>query len=339
MKNIFFILLIGSIANQSLAQGIHFSQFYNSPILLNPANTAMLAEDDYRAGVQYRNQYQSIPVPYNTSSAWADFTVGRNDDAKGWWGLGAAFWNDVAGDSKLKMTKAQINTAYHLALGEKNMLSFGSGFGYVNRRIDLTGLTFDNQWDEFSYNNDLPSKEKIVSGRTNYADVQIGMNFSHFDNEKIYYKVGVSALHINQPKETFLEGSNRLGIRPMIDLELSYKTSDNFIISPSAYYTVQKKGSEAVVGFTSNANLMRNSFQRGDRNELLTGVYYRLGDAIIVNSGYRWKNTTFMVSYDQTISGLAKANSGVGAIEFSIIYSTRYGNYGGERKIMGCPRF
>jgi type IX secretion system PorP/SprF family membrane protein len=333
---IFFGLFFYQILN---AQGIHFSQFFNSPILLNPASTGMLAEDDYRVGVQYRNQYQNIPVPYNTTSAWADFGVGRKDNATNWWGLGAAFWNDQAGDSKLKMTKAQINSAYHVGLGEKNMLSFGTAVGVVNRRIDLTGLTFDNQWDEFSFNNDLPSQEKIISGKTNYLDIQAGINFSHFNNEKLYYKVGVSALHINQPKETFLNGNNRLGIRPMIDMELSYKTSDNFILSPSAYYTVQKKGSETVVGFMTNANLVRNSFQRSDRNEFINGVYYRIGDALIFNSGYRWKNTTFMISYDHTISGLAKANSGVGAVEISIIYSSRYIGFNGERKIMGCPRF
>jgi hypothetical protein len=147
-------------------------------------------------------------------------------------------------------------------------------------------------------------------------------------------------LHINQPKETFLDGSNRLGMRPVFDFEMSYKTNKNLIVTPSAYYTFQKRASELVVGLMTNANLIGNgNYFRSDRNELLTGFYMRVGDALIFMSGYRYKNTTFTVSYDHTISGLTQANRGVGAIEFSLIYSNKYGSNGGERKILGCPRF
>jgi type IX secretion system PorP/SprF family membrane protein len=340
MKHFLNILFFTSIVQISFSQGIHFSQFFNAPILLNPANTAHLMEDDYRAGVQYRNQYQNIPVPYNTVSAFTDYRLSIKNNENAWWGLGGAFWNDEAGASRLKMTKAQVNAAFHVLTDEKNMISFGTGVGYVFRSIDLSGLTFDSQWDEFSFNNDLPSNEKIISGNINYLDLQAGMNFAHFNNEKIYYKIGASVLHLNQPKEAFLGGTNRLGLRPIFDFDMSYKTSKNFMISPRAYYTYQKKASELLVGFMTNANLVSGGeVYRSDRNELLTGLYMRVGDALIVMSGYRWKNTTFMLSYDHTISGLSAANKGVGAIEFSLIYSNRYSNAGRETKILGCPRF
>jgi type IX secretion system PorP/SprF family membrane protein len=340
MKQLFKIYSIIILSVTANAQGIHFSQFFNAPILLNPANTAMLADDDYRAGVHYRNQYQNIAVPYNTVSAFTDFGIGRDQNETNWWGVGGAFWHDQAGAGKLSLTKAQINAAYHVVVGEKNMISFGASVGYVNRRIDLSQFSFDSQWDEFSFNNDLPSKEKIASGVTSYFDIQPGMNFSHFDNEKFYYKLGASVLHINQPKETFLGGTNRLGMRPVLDFEMSYKTNKNLIMSPSVYYTYQKAASELVVGFMTTSNLKGNSnYYRNDRNELLLGLYNRVGDALIFMSGYRYKNTTFTASYDHTISGLSAANSGVGAIEFSLIYTSKYGSYGNERKILGCPRF
>ncbi len=340
MKQFFLQIALLFASLIAAAQGIHFSQYYNSPSLLNPANTAFMPEDDYRAGVQYRNQYQSIPVPYNTVSAFADFGIGRNKNENSWWGLGVAFWNDAAGAAKLKLNKAQVSAAYHFLPSEKNMVSFGTSVGYVGRKIDLTGLTFDSQWDEFSFNNDLPSNEKVTTGTSTYADVQIGMNWSHFDNEKIFWKVGASVLHLNQPKETFIGTNNRLGMRPVLDAEFTYKGRGNFIITPSVYYTMQKSASELVFGFNTTKGLVESgSYDRSTCNEWMSGFYYRVGDAIIAMTGYRWQNTAFTISYDHTISKLAIANAGVGAFEISLIYSNKYGKTGADRKILGCPRF
>jgi hypothetical protein len=102
-------IIIGLYTTISVfGQGIHFSQYYNNAALLNPSYTALLPEEDYRIGVQYRNQYQNITVPYNTFSAYADFGYGRAKNENGWWGFGGGFWQDNAGDGKLKLTKGQV---------------------------------------------------------------------------------------------------------------------------------------------------------------------------------------------------------------------------------------
>ncbi len=340
-KNINHLIVLTAItclSSNAIAQGIHFSQFFNAPSLINPAYTGMLPEDDFRVGVQYRNQAQTIPVPYNTASAFADFVVGRGEDKNAWFGIGASFYNDVAGAAKLTLNKPKINVAYHFVPGDNNMLSFGASVGFASRRANLSALTFNSQWDEFSFNNDLPSGEQIVQGRSNYIDVQTGVSFQHFDQEKIYYRVGASVMHLNQPKETFLSGSNRLGMRPVVDAVFSYKSSPTTMWSPSAYYTFQKSASELVVGAMLNKSTNGGVALNSQRAEVLAGVYYRLKDALILMGGYQWKNTQFLVSYDQTLSGLAVANSGFGAIEFSIIYTGRYQGGGSPRRYLGCPR-
>jgi len=51
------------------AQDLHFSQFFNSPLTTNPANTGFIPDADYRIGASYRDQYSSImTVPYKTIS-------------------------------------------------------------------------------------------------------------------------------------------------------------------------------------------------------------------------------------------------------------------------------
>ena len=57
-------LLTGSMAR---AQSLHFSQYFNTPLLINPANTGFNPDYDYRVGVNYRNQWASVGNPYTVS--------------------------------------------------------------------------------------------------------------------------------------------------------------------------------------------------------------------------------------------------------------------------------
>ena len=62
-------------------QDLHFSQFMNSPLLTNPANTGFIPDGDYRLGVNYRNQWASITdFPYKTMSAFGDVQTMQNSD-------------------------------------------------------------------------------------------------------------------------------------------------------------------------------------------------------------------------------------------------------------------
>jgi hypothetical protein len=54
-------------------QDLHFSQFMNSPLTTNPANTGFIPGGDYRVGINYRNQWSSVMlIPYKTMSAFGD---------------------------------------------------------------------------------------------------------------------------------------------------------------------------------------------------------------------------------------------------------------------------
>src|SRR5665213_944497 len=83
-----FLLLIIGIQN-SFAQDLHFSQFFNNPLLTNPANTGFIPDADYRLGASYRDHYSNImQVPYKTMSIFGDAQVFRDRIENGWMGLG-----------------------------------------------------------------------------------------------------------------------------------------------------------------------------------------------------------------------------------------------------------
>jgi type IX secretion system PorP/SprF family membrane protein len=341
MKKIFITYFTLFSSQYIIAQGLHFSQFYNAPTLINPSSYGLYPDADFRAGVNYRNQYSTIPVPYNTSSAFVDFTLRKNEERKDWFGVGISAFKDESGSGELSLLNLQAGLAYHIKTSDHTMWSLGTSVGNVSRTINLNKLSFIEQWDEFSFNNNLPSKENVTLGKTQYLDIGFGGSFSYFNEDKTYIQLGGGLSHLNRPKETFLGGSNRLGIRPNFTAEAIIKTSNNSILEPSLIYSNQKRASELVFGGKYRFNMRRGEamYNLNGSSHLLLGTYYRWMDALIAVTGYKFNNSTFMLSYDVTMSRLAVANSRSGGIELSYIYSGPYRKIGGRSNIYGCPRF
>lgn len=320
------------------AQGLHFSQFYNAPMLLNPANTGLLKDNDWRAGINYRNQWATVPVSYSTFSAYADFGLFRSKWETSWLGTGVAVWRDVAGDGNLALTKVQTNLAYHVLASDKISFSAGMAMSYNQRSVDYSKLSFDVQWDEFSFNKNAPNLESNTKQKTTYVDMVAGANFSYYNNSNLYIKASFSAMHLNQPTETFYGAPNKIGLRPVANVEVIYLAGEKIILNPTFYYTRQKKASEMIAGSLFNIKAGESRSAK-DANEIVLGAFYRVKDAIIGAAGYKWNSKQFMVSYDHTISDMAEGNGGLGAFEFSLIFEGSYHQQDFLRNTYGCPRF
>lgn len=348
MKNQLYKYLLAAFTGLSCghagAQGLHFSQYYNAPVLLNPANTALMSDNDYRLGVNYRRQWNSI-VPYTTTSAYADFQAFRNMNATNWLGIGFAVFNDKAGDGELSLTRLEGCLAYHVMIGEYSMISAGLSAATDQRSINYNKLTFDEQWvgrNDVTFDINLPNQEHDGIVKTNFFDIGAGVNYAFFPNEATYFKIGASVAHINSPEETFYDSSsgtkNKLGIRPSANADLVMNVSDVLTINPSLYYTTQKNASEFLFG-----SLGMISVNGGDRDhkgtELIVGGYYRWQEAVIVALGLQWSNLRFMLSYDYTVSSFSTENKGNGAAEFAISYQGVYGSLSRGRRTINCPRF
>src|ERR1700733_14483075 len=97
-KMVLVSLLSVTAVMNTCAQDLHFSQWFNSPLTTNPANTGFIPDADYRLGANYRNQWSSVmSEPYKTMSVWGDAQVFRNRIQTGWLGLGGVLLEDVAG--------------------------------------------------------------------------------------------------------------------------------------------------------------------------------------------------------------------------------------------------
>jgi type IX secretion system PorP/SprF family membrane protein len=332
---IFFSSLIG--IEEVFGQDLHFSQFFNNPLLTNPANTGFIPDADYRLGASYRNQYSNImTVPYKTMSIYGDAQVFRDRIETGWMGLGGVILRDVAGSGSLTSTQIYGSIAYHQMLGLSSLLTAGFNVGWANKRIDQSKLTFPDQFDGRFFDGTLPTSAQLLNNSVSYFDMQAGLNYAYFPTENIYINAGYSIQHVNQPKETFFaeDASSTLAMRHIGFLNGIFKMSDDVIINPAAYYTIMAKSSEFVIGMNAAYNLSGDGAK-----QIIGGLFYRYGDAVIPMVGLQVNNIRFTFSYDVTISSLKNFNHYFGADEFNLLYKGNYNQFNGNRKETLCPTF
>jgi type IX secretion system PorP/SprF family membrane protein len=330
------ILVTCSFWLSATAQDLHFSQFFNSPLTTNPANTGFIPDADYRIGANYRNQWSTImSVPYKTISVFGDAQVFRDRLENGWLGLGALILSDQAGTGSLTSTKVYGSLAYHQMLGLSSLLSGGFNIGWANKRINQSKLKFPDQFDGKFFDSNVPTIVTLNANSTSYLDIHAGLNYAYFPDENVYINAGYSLQHANRPRETFFDdnnGSGRVPIRQTAFINAILKLNDRVIVNPNAYFSNQARATELVFGLNANYNLS----QFGEQ-QLLAGIYYRLGDAIAPMVGFETKNIQIAFSYDVTLSGLSKFNGYRGASEISIIKKGFYSDNVDRQSL--CPKF
>jgi len=315
------------------AQDLHFSQFMNSPLTTNPANTGFVPEGDYRMGINYRNQWSGVmTLPYKTMSAYGDVQLMKNNEI-GWLGVGGVILRDVAGSGNLTSTKVYGSVAYHKMLGYSSLLSAGFNVGWANKQINVSNLKFPDQFDGKFFDNKLPTSVMLDRNNISYLDVQAGMNYAYFPNENIYLNAGFSAHHVNRPQESFFTStdvSNRIPVRYIGFLNGSFKIDNQWLINPNIYYTRQAGGAELVGGVNAHYNVS------GDGQYLLIGgVYYRHKESVIPMIGLGYQDFTFSFTYDATISTMRNYNNTRGALEFSLIKQGIVNSASG--RVTPCP--
>lgn len=315
----FYVLLGCLLAGlQTNAQDLHFSQYYNSPLLINPANTGFAPDVDWRVGINYRNQWANITNnPYKTMSLWGDMQLFNNRFENGWLGVGGAILRDVAGSGSLTSTKILGSVAYHQMLGLASLLSAGFSGGWVNKRVDFSKLTFDDQWNNKFFDVTIPNGEPFAYSSVGYLDLNLGVNYAYFASQNAYFNAGFSVMHLNKPKESFFAEqatSPELDMRYNVFVNASLKLNDLWIVNPNVYYSRMANASETVLGMNANYNLSGDG-----KTQLIAGLYYRNKDAFIPLVGYQWNDFKITVNYDATTSSLSTYNQTKGAYELSLV--------------------
>ncbi|HEY8398828.1 MAG TPA: PorP/SprF family type IX secretion system membrane protein [Flavihumibacter sp.] len=329
------LLLLTLNASSLLAQDPHFSQFFSSPLTLNPAFTGKF-NGMVRAAGNYRDQWPAISKAFTTSTLSLDAPImsGRlNNDT---WGIGGMAMTDRTANGILNSNYLMFSTAYHKALDEDGYHQLGLGFQgvYAAKRLDGSQLNFESELAlDGTWTN--PSGEPIDGTRinVNYFGVNAGLLYSGSTNGEDNFYFGASVYHINRPKENFtnvfytlqprvtIHGGGYLPVGPTTTLHLS------------ALHSRQAGAYETLLGGALALNL-NDDFERP--TAVYAGSWYRFGDALIPYVGFEWSDFRLGFTYDVNTSTLKTASQRRGGLEVSLVFIKRHPE---GRKDIPCPKF
>lgn len=340
MKKIFSTLIVCIVLTSvSNAQDPNFSQFFASPLTLNPALTGKF-DGQFRVAGNYRNQWPTITNAFVTKTGSIDFGIMKNRISEiDQFGIGILGMTDRAGDGVLVTNSAAVSLAYHKGLDENAYHQIGAGFqvGYTNKRIDVQKVDFEDELTPLGFtgitNEIFDNKQLNIS----YFDVNAGILYNGTTNGYNNIYLGVSMYHINRPKESFMGGNFLLNPRVTIQAggKIPIGSYHNFNISTN--YSMQANAKTYMVGgaFSYNAN-------NTDENptNIYLGVWTRfsdISDAVIPYVGLEFNSLHFGYSYDVNISQLKAASNSVGGNEISLIYIKKPTDPNAKK--LNCPRF
>jgi len=338
IRNSTLILLIflGSVFWLN-GQDTHFSQFYASPLTLNPALTG-ISDGAYRVSGIYRNQDRSFTTPYMTYSGAFDIKLLQSLLKSDIFGIGAVFLGDRSGDGVLAMNNVMLSASYHKSIGKehKHFLGIGIQGGYTQKSVNWNQLTYPDQNAGDYFDLTKPNNESIAKGKLSYFDINAGLLYQGWikkDEDGIF--AGVSFAHLNSPRQSFYDQDTKLPIRYTAHAGAYIKLVKHVYLTPNVLFLYQDKALETNLGTAVeyHVDMKKSTFVA------FIGVWDRINDAFITSAGIEYYKVRLSFAYDITTSSLTYATENRSAFELAIIYTGFIKSKDVQYpKLVPCPR-
>lgn len=321
MRKIFLSAYLLLTVIQIYSQDIHQSQFYTSPLNLNPALTGNFF-GDRRVALNYRNQwFVDDLAKYLTFTGSYDVRFyPRKWTQKGVWSGGVLVNYDQAGDSRLGLTNLGLSGSYAYPLNTNNIVSLGAMVGGTSRRFSLDDLTWDSQYKNGRFDPNSANGENFANTSNFFLDLSTGLNYRWQKSRRTKFDLGMGAYHLNEPDQIFAASNHKckLPLRTSLYALPSFKISNRFDILAHGLYNFQAPYKETVLGGYIKTYL---NTRRGNELNVLLGVATRLGDALIPKIAFEYKNWYLGASYDINTSEFKKATNRRGGPELSLMHT------------------
>jgi type IX secretion system PorP/SprF family membrane protein len=331
MQSVRKILLCAFIAVALVpckAQSYHFSQFYSTPLLNNPASTGNI-DGSFRAATNFRSQWAQGSSPYLTSSLSIDTKIfGNRIPENNKAGAGIYFMNDQSAGGALQTNSIGFSTAYHLSLDTYGEQTIGIGLQGVlsQRRIDYSKLSFETQYGSNGYDPSLPVGEPLNLGDKVGFDANAGLLYNYKHDYNAFF-AGAAVYNTFRHNESADINSFKTPMRISVlsggHLAIGYDQT----LYASVNYMNQAKASELTIGAAYGYQIGTDKTQ-----EINFGIWHRVKDAIIPYVGYQLNGFQAGLSYDYTISKIKTGSLSKNGFELTLIYQGN--NNSQDRRLM-----
>jgi type IX secretion system PorP/SprF family membrane protein len=328
------LLLCFCFLGRANAQDPHFSQFFASPLTLNPAFTGKF-DGDLRLAGNYRNQWPTINKAYNTVTLSADFPVLQNHIASNdILGIGVMGYSDQSANSAVKFNYLTISTAFHKGLDEDGYHQIGAAFqgSYANLMINTNSLNFADMLTPLGFTGVTTEKFDNVTLKSSYFDLNAGVLYTGSSSDRNNIYAGISMYHINRPKQYFTGAFSTLNSRITFHGGGFFPVGQSNTLHLSGQFSTQAKSNELVVGGALQMPVGSNEY---NPPSFYAGSWFRFNDAIIPYLGLEFDSFRFGVTYDVNVSSLKTGSNGRGGMEISLIYTRKPETSKG----LPCPKF
>lgn len=307
------------------AQDPLYSQFYASPILLNPAFTG--ATNGIRGAMNFRSQWNV----YNQYALAGDMPLHFLGSRQG---VGISTEIDQQGNGALAKTHALLHYSYEIQINDDNALRLGVSGGIENASFNYARLTFPDQISSSTGAISQATQDAIAAVNPTSTRPDANFGVAYYNR---YAFAGVSLMHIIPMNQTFkipnLQARYYLPMRVNVSGGVriplgDFRHPEKLNITPAFLFMQQGKHNQLNVGAYLNISPMT------------FGLWYRHRDAVIGMIGIEKKPLRIGYSFDYTVGELGMRNTG-GSHELSIVFEMEQAKKGRKmkHKQLPCPHY
>ena len=317
MKKLILFIAVLLVHEYSYAQDPHFSQFFSSPLTINPANTGNFS-GSLRAALNSRTQLPEFNNPYATKTLSLDAPILKKyikEDDK--LSVGLLILSDQSGNKLLNDNNIAASVSYSKALDENANHSIALGFqvNYSMYRFDPLKANFEDQLTAGGFTG--TSAEMILGNNftKNTTDINAGILYTGSTSDNNIFYVGASYYHFAKPAVGFITPTYFTNSRINIHGGAYFALSDAASLHTSFQYQKQGETNEFLVGGAF-------SYYLGTENglELYAGLWSRVKETMIPYVGLEWNHIRAGFTYDIAAGTTLASSRFYQSSEFSLIY-------------------
>ncbi len=330
LRHLFLLIIFDMLISFSAhAQTPFFSQYYSSALYLNPA-LAGLEKDTY-LGMNYRAQWSSLSLPFNTFQFSFIQPITRpGARKKHLGGIGLTYFKDVAGANKEFVSQGvSIAAAHNVHLNRhgNNIIAFAFQAGASQQRINYEGLQWTSQYSSSSgFDASLQGEGGMINDRVFHPIVNAGAMWYYTNKQRnlSYFSTslfnGISISNLIRQEGYFANSKERMSLLYKVHGGLNTTWTKRMDISPNYLVQWQDHNLQINLGMYMGYSISSAKKSKSGATKLIGGIWYRMQDAIIVSTGLSNAVWNLGFSYDSNVFAFSKTFGYGSSYELSLAY-------------------